>query len=424
MKKPFSFTITHKLGQRARVGYIDTPHGRINTPAFIAVGTKATVKAITNEQILALGAEAVLGNTYHLYLSPGHDLIEKAGGLGKFMSWKGPTFTDSGGFQVFSLGAAWSGKGQSGVSKISMRGKDPLPTVTTTKNLETLDPDEPASTHKPFATIDEDGVTFKSILDGSMHRFTPEDSMHIQHGIGADIMFAFDECTSPHAPYEYQVEAMERTHRWAKRSLDAHRKVHDMSNSKKTDSKPYQALFGVVQGGRHKDLRKESAQTLGAMDFDGFGIGGSFDKDDIYSVVGWTNDFLPENKPRHLLGIGEPEDFFGGIENGADTFDCVTPTRLGRNGTLYTSRGKIHLKNAEYVNDFGKIDDCNCSTCTNYTPAYLCHLYKNHEILGATLGSIHNLYFAVNLVKKIRQSIIDGTYEQFKADFLGKYNPK
>lgn len=427
----FNFTISKRLGKRARAGYIDTPHGRINTPAFIAVGTKATVKALTTEQVKSLGAEAVLGNTYHLYLTPGDDLVRDAGGLGQFMNWQGPTFTDSGGFQVFSLGAAWAGNGQSSGSKIAERGKTPLVLNSQNNGQEnennststSNDGDESDNTHKAFARIDEDGVNFKSIIDGTMHRFTPESSMAIQHNLGADIMFAFDECTSPFAPYEYQVEAMNRTHRWAERSLDAHRAVHNPGSAENSlRSKPYQALFGVVQGGRHKDLREESARVIGSMDFDGFGIGGSFDKEDMYTTVGWVNDILPEGKPRHLLGIGEPEDFFGGIENGADTFDCVTPTRLGRNGTLYTSRGKIHMKNAEYTRDFGKIDpECECEVCSNYTPAYISHLYRSHEMLAGTLGSVHNLYFVVNLVKRIRQSILDGSYDKLKEDFFSKY---
>lgn len=433
----FSFTITNRHGKRARAGYIDTPHGRINTPAFISVGTKATVKALTTEQVQSLGAEAVLGNTYHLYLAPGDELIRDAGGIGHFMNWKGPTFTDSGGFQVFSLGAAWNGTGQASSSKIAERGKVSL--VASQPYNDGVADDETGSstnTHKPFAKIDDDGVSFKSIIDGSMHRFTPERSMEIQHNIGADIMFAFDECTSPLSPYEYQVIAMNRTHEWAQRSLDAHRKVHKPGGGKiapdrdsrvgiVADARPYQALFGVVQGGRHKDLRQESARIIGGMDFDGFGIGGSFDKEDMYSTVGWVNDILPEGKPRHLLGIGEPEDFFGGIENGGDTFDCVTPTRLGRNGTLYTSKGKIHMKNSEYIRDFGRIDeDCGCVVCSSYTPAYLSHLYRSHEMLAGTLGSMHNLYFLINLVTRIRESVIDGTYEDFKVGFLNKYKSR
>lgn len=390
------FNIEKELGNgRGRVGKIETIHGIIETPAFIVVGTKSTVKALTPEQVSELGAQAVLANTYHLYLQPGDDLLKKAGGLHNFMNWHGPTFTDSGGFQAFSLGAAFNNN----ASKISDR------------NNEVERNDENIS--EKLAKVTEEGVEFKSIIDGSTHFFTPEKSIEIQHNIGADIIFAFDECTSPHASYEYQKEAMNRTHRWAKRSLDFHEKNNNNG----------QALFGIVQGGRYEDLRKESARIISSMNFDGFGIGGSFDKEDIYTAVGWVNDELPKGKPRHLLGIGEPADLFGGIENGIDTFDCVTPTRIARNGSLYTKNGKINILNAKFVNDFGKIDDdCACYTCLHYTPAYLSHLFRSKEMLGATLASIHNLYFIVNLVKKIRQSILDDRFFEFKEDFLKNYS--
>ena len=267
-----------------------------------------------------------------------------------------------------------------------------------------------------LAKITEDGVTFKSVIDGSSHHFTPEKSIEIQHSIGADMIFAFDECTSPTASYEYQKEAMERTHRWAQRSLD----YHKANNGKKTGYE--QALLGIVQGGRHEDLRKESARIIGGMDFDGFGIGGSFDKEDMYTVVGWVNDVLPKEKPRHMLGIGEPIDLFGGIENGIDTFDCVTPTRIARNGGLYTREGRINILNAKYINDFSKIDaECECYTCKNYTVAYISHLFRAKEMLAATLASIHNLYFIVNLVKKIRNSMLEDRFEEFKENWLKRY---
>jgi queuine tRNA-ribosyltransferase len=415
----FSFEIEKRLaGKGARAGKLTTPHGVIETPAFVTVGTKATVKALTPEHVGGsaalgfVGAQVVLANTYHLYLEPGDEIVRDAGGLGKFMNWPGPTMTDSGGFQVFSLGAAFGKK----VGKISPE-----------KNREEID--EPVSVHETLAKIDEDGVSFKSVIDGSSHRFTPERSMEIQHNIGADIMFAFDECTSPHASYEYQRQAMDRTHRWAQRSLEYHRAHLKKTVRKAANDSPDQALFGIVQGGRHKDLREESARVIGAMTFDGFGIGGSFDKEDMYSVVGWVNDILPENKPRHLLGIGEPADIFGGIENGADLFDCVAPTRLARNGNLYSlgggANGRININNAKYRTDFGKIaigsdgKVCDCYTCMNYTPAYLSHLFRSKEMLAATLASIHNLHFIVTLVTRIRQSILDGTFVEFKKHFLG-----
>ena len=435
----FSFKIEKRLEKsegmahaRGRAGVLHTPHGVIQTPAFVTVGTKATVKALTPEQVASLGAQVVLANTYHLYLEPGEQIMRDAGGLHAFMNWQGPTMTDSGGFQVFSLGAAFghsvnedaaqkSGDAMSGgaksarkIGKIALRGAPPSTVDDVAYGVEHTT----TSPHQAFAKIDEDGVNFKSVIDGTMHRFTPERSIEIQHHIGADMIFAFDECTSPYASYEYQKIAMDRTHRWATRSLDYH-KAHVKKDG--VTNMPLQALFGIVQGGRHEDLRKESAKIIGGMDFDGFGIGGSFDKEDMYSVVGWVNDILPEEKPRHLLGIGEPADFFGGIENGADLFDCVAPTRLARNGSLYTAHGRINIHNARYVNDFGKIDACGCYTCMHYTPAYLSHLFRSKEMLAATLASIHNLYFTVNLVKKIRQSIIDGTFHQFKTDFLKNY---
>jgi len=375
-----------------RAGVLSTPHGDIETPAFVTVGTKATVKALSPEQVSFLGAQVVLANTYHLFLQPGDEIVRNAGGLHKFMNWSGPTMTDSGGFQAFSLGAAFG----TSVSKIA-KGDGVG---------EKGSQEEPA-----LAKIDEDGVTFKSPLDGKEHKFTPERSIEIQHNIGADMIFAFDECTSPNASYEYQKEAMDRTHRWAERSLIAHEKM----NTK-------QALFGIVQGGRFEDLRKESAKIIAGMNFDGFGIGGSFDKEDMYSVVGWVNKILPEEKPRHLLGIGDPVDLFGGIENGTDLFDCVAPTRIARNGTLYTTKGKINILNTKFQNDFTPIEDkCECYTCKNYTKSYLAHLFRAKEMFGGTLASIHNLYFIVNLVKDIRQSIIDGNFEEFKEEFLERY---
>ncbi len=390
----FSFEVEKKIpGLRARLGKITTTHGEIKTPTFAVVGTKATVKALTPEQVKSLGAEVVLSNTYHLYLEPGDERLKKQGGLGKFMNWSGPTITDSGGFQVFSLGVAF---GQS-VSKIASTEKQPQES-------------EEEGVGK-LASIDDDGVTFSSHLDGSKHRFTPERSIEIQHNIGADIIFAFDECTSPHASYEYQKEAMERTHRWGERSLAKHQALGGE-----------QALFGIVQGGRHRDLREESARVIGAMDFAGYGIGGSFDKEDMYSVVGWVNDILPENKPRHLLGIGEPGDIFGGIENGADLFDCVAPTRFARNGSLYTRAGRINIFNNSFRDDTGPIDEkCDCTTCANYSRAYLAHLFRAKEMLAGTLASVHNLRFIIRLFEDIRKSLDDGTFGTLKKEFLTNY---
>ena len=413
----FSFKIEKKLNGEipsalGRAGVISTPHGKINTPAFIVVGTKATVKALTVEQLLESGVESVLANTYHLFLEPGEDVVKEAGGLNKFMNLNAPTWTDSGGFQVFSLGAAF-GKGISKFSKDKDKGEvgdidayiDERPNIYNKKL---------AQSHGKLCIVDEEGVTFTSHIDGSMHRFTPERSIEIQHKLGADIMFAFDECTSPTADREYQKEALDRTHRWAKRSILAHKQNYSALKE--------QWLFGIVQGGLEQDFRRESAEELSKMDFDGYGIGGCFNKDGLAESLKIVNNILPEEKPRHLLGIGEPVDLFIGIENGIDTFDCVTPTRIARTGSVYTSNGTINLLNAKYRNDFSSIDEeVHSYTSKNYTKAYLSHLFRSNEMLGATLASMHNIYFIVNLVKDIRQSIIEDRFCQFKAEFLGRY---
>jgi len=396
----FKFSIQDELrGTLARAGEITTPHGAIQTPAFITVGTKATVKAVLPEQVKELGAQAVLANTYHLYLKPGNDTVREMGGLHTFMNWNGPTFTDSGGFQVFSLGEAY-GKG---VSKVAS-GDD---------NVQA----DKRPTGKRLAKVDDEGVTFRSHIDGSTHRLTPEKSMQIQHDLGADIIFAFDECTSPQASYEYQKQALERTHAWAARSLSEHQHLGVSSPEQK-----YQALFGIVQGGRHEDLRRHSAEVIGGMEFDGFGIGGSFNKDDMGTAVRWVNETLPKDKPRHLLGIGEPIDLFEGIENGVDTFDCVSPTRVARNSAVYTPTGRVNLSNTKYMRDPGSIvAGCACYTCQNYTVAYLSHLVRADEMLSATLLSIHNLHFITQLVADIRASLLDGSFFALKEKVLGSY---
>lgn len=398
--KSINFSITKELpGKLGRVGVLETPHGTISTPAFVTVGTKATVKSLTTEQVAGLGAQVVLANTYHLYLEPGEKVLQKAGGLHDFMQWHGPTMTDSGGFQVFSLGVAFGKK----------TGK-----LADIEQVIIGDEIEEKDAAGKLAKIDEDGVTFKSYKNGSEHRFTPERSIEIQHHIGADMIFAFDECTSPNAPYEYQKEAMDRTHRWGKRSLDAHRKNKNAAKK--------QGLFGIVQGGRHRDLREESAQVLAEMDFDGYGIGGSFDKKDIHTAVGWVNAILPRDKPRHLLGIGEPLDLFGAVENGCDLFDCVAPTRMGRNGSLYTANGRINIFNTHFMNDFSPVDSaCDCYTCKSFTRAYLSHLFRSQEMLAATLASIHNLRFIISLVEKMRTAILDDSFESLKTSFIARY---
>lgn len=420
------FLIEKKLKNKlGRAGKIKTSHGVIETPAFIAVGTKATVKSLTPEQIKNIGAQAVLGNTYHLYLQPGDKVIKKAGGLGKFMNWKEPTVTDSGGFQVFSLGAGF-GTSENKFQSVKHRVSGRSDVARSVFNV---------SSHGKLVKIDEDGVEFRSHIDGSKHYFTPEKSIEIQHNIGADIIFAFDECTSPNAEYDYQKQAMERTHRWAQRSLSKHKELQKVAREKSLfhhkvgrqsfGERGEQAIFGIVQGGRFEDLRKESARFIRSIDFDGFGIGGSFSKEDLNEVLVWINSILSEEKPRHLLGIGEPIDLFIGIENGIDMFDCVSPTRIARTGTLYTKHGRINIVQSKYASDFSKIEEyCKCYTCENYTKAYLSHLFRAGEMLAATLASIHNLYFIVNLVKNIRQSILDDIFFTLKDEFINNYYGK
>lgn len=437
--KAITFKIEKKLdGHLGRAGVINTPHGVIETPSFVVVGTKGTVKSLTREHLKEIGSQVVLANTYHLYLQPGDGLIKEAGGLHKFMNWEGPMMTDSGGFQVFSLGVAY-GKELSKVVSVT----DPSLLIPERSTAEDGVP--------RLATIGNDGVSFRSHIDGSLHYITPEKSIEIQHNLGADIIFAFDECTSPTENDRYQDEALSRTHAWAKRSLIKHKELENIKKEKASQkilfersrdlgdgigARPSQkelsatllntelpqALFGIVQGGRSEELRKKSAKIIGEMDFDGFGIGGSFAKEDMSQAVKWVNEELPEEKPRHLLGIGEPEDLFSGIENGVDLFDCVGPTRIARNGTLFTKNGKINITNAKFVKDFEKIDgDCECYTCKNYTRSYLSHLFRAKEMLGATLASIHNVYFITNLVKQIRRSILDNKFFEFKKEFLVNY---
>lgn len=399
-----NFTIQKEMsGKLGRAGVLATPHGDIQTPAFVTVGTKGAVKALSPAQVTEVGAQVVLANTYHLYLEPGEKLVAQAGGLHKFMGWQGPTMTDSGGFQVFSLGAAFGKK----IGKLGAHAEVGIATDTEEKNTAREGAMKPA-------TIDEDGVTFSSYKDGSEHRFTPERSIAIQHDIGADMIFAFDECTSPEAPYDYQKTAMERTHRWAERSLLAHK-----ANS---EASARQGLFGIVQGGRHRDLREESARTLARMDFDGYGIGGSFEKKDMDTAVGWVSALLPKEKPRHLLGIGDPADLFGAVENGADIFDCVAPTRMARNGALYTSRGRINIWNARFREDFSPVDaECDCYTCMTHTRAYVAHLFRAREMSAGILASIHNLRFIIRMVERMRESILNDSFDEYKKNFFEKY---
>jgi len=363
----FSFEVKKSIpGSLGRTGEITTPHGVIQTPAFIPVGTKATVKSVLPESISSISAQAVLSNAYHLYLQPGPEILDDAGGLSKFMNWDKPTFTDSGGFQVMSLGV--------GFKKVIDMGGDSL-------NSD----DVIAEKRERLAHVDDDGVTFKSHLDGSMHRFTPEISMQVQHKIGADIMFAFDELTTLHNTRKYQERSLERTRLWAH--------LGEMETS--------------------------------GISFDGFGMGGALDKSMLGTIVSWMAEELPVNKPRHLLGIGEPADLFAGVENGADTFDCVAPTREARTSAVYSPDGRFNLSNSAFRKDFSPIDsECKCYTCTNYTRAYLNHLFKAKEMVASTLATIHNLHFIVNLVDRMRHSINDGDFQEFKKDFLGRYQSR
>lgn len=387
----------------ARTGTISTPHGTIQTPAFIPVATKATVKAVRPEEMTELGAQAVLANAYHLNLQPGTDVLDAAGGLGQFMNWQGPTFTDSGGFQVMSLGSGFKKTINMDAGRVA-------------------DDNAVAPEHERRAFVDEDGVTFKSHIDGAVHRFSPEISMKLQHEIGADIIFAFDELTTLFNTREYQEESLERTRRWAQRCLASHRQL-----TEERSHRPYQALFGVLQGAQYKDLRRQAARDLAAMDsdgqgFDGFGIGGALEKENLGLIISWVCEELPENKPRHLLGISEPEDFFTAIENGADTFDCVQPSRVARNGRVYTPDGYFNVPQAKFRLDFSPIQsDCLCYTCRNYSKAYLHHLFKAKEMLYSTLCTIHNEYYTVRLVDQIRESIIEGRFAEFREETLGRY---
>jgi queuine tRNA-ribosyltransferase len=399
MSKGFKFTIDRELGggTLARTGTIQTPHGAIQTPAFIVVGTQASVKAMTPEMVRSVNAQAVLANAYHLYLQPGHRIIEKAGGLGKFMNWPGPTFTDSGGFQVLSLG--------SGYKKV----------INMDAGAEAEDVIAPAKERKALVT--DEGVVFTSHLDGNQHNFTPELSMRIQQALGADIMMAFDELTSLLDPYEYQVESLARTEKWATRCLSEVDKLRV-----KHPARPYQALFGVIQGAQYEDLRRGTSQRLGALPFDGYGIGGAIQKEKLGDIVRWVNEELPPAKPKHMLGISEPGDIFAAIEAGVDTFDCVSPTRVARNGSFYTYEGRRNIANAANKQTFKPlINDCSCYTCQNYTRAYLHHLTKAREILGATLLSLHNEHFIIKLVDDIRASIKDASFASLRRDWLKRY---
>ena len=361
------------------------------------------MKAVLPEAVADTGAQAVLANAYHLYLQPGSDIVDEAGGLGAFMNWPGPTFTDSGGFQVMSLGA--------GFKKVLAMD---------TKGMASDDVIAEGKTRR--AHVDDDGVTFKSHLDGTMHRFTPEVSMGIQHQLGADIMFAFDELTTLMNTRAYQESSVDRTHAWAIRCLAEHERL-----TQERAGKPYQALFGVIQGAQYEDLRRRAARDLAELEvdgrsFDGFGLGGALEKENLGQIISWMVDELPEDKPRHLLGISEPDDLFAAVEMGADTFDCVNPSRVARNAAIYTADGRYNVNTARHRRSFIPLEEgCDCYTCTHYTRAYLHHLFKAKEMLSSTLATIHNERFTVRLVDNIRQSLKEGTFYEFRDEFLGRF---
>lgn len=400
------FQIDHRATDtRARAGVIHTAHGDIETPGFMPVATQATVKGLTPQDLYDLETQLIICNTYHLALRPGAEQIAQLGGLHKFMNWDRPISTDSGGFQVFSLGAAI----RDGVGKIA----DIFP------DEAMRDDAEIKGDRTPLCKIDDNGVTFNSHLDGSIIRLTPEKSIELQHQLGADFILAFDECTSPLDTPEYTREALGRTHRWAVRCLEQHERTR----------REYQTLFGIVQGGAYRDLREESAHVIGGLPFGGLAIGGSLgrSKDDMHAILDWTIPLLPDGKPRHLLGIGEIEDILNGVERGIDLFDCAAPTRWARNGALIVSRAtaqneqiknnRLTIANARFTLDTAPIDPtCDCFTCTHHSRAYLHHLHRAKELTFYRLASIHNLYQILTFMRKVREAIKHDRWNEFRAE--------
>lgn len=408
-RKEFSFTTKTRLSSTAegkgcdgarygRTGVIHTPHGDIQTPAFVPVATQAAMKAVLPETMKDLGAQCMLSNAFHLYERPGADVLNEAGGLGKFMNWDRPTFTDSGGFQVLSLGAGF--KKTLAMDITGMKSDDVI-----------------AAGKERMAFVDEDGVTFKSPLNGAKHRFSAEISMGIQHKLGADIMFAFDELTTLMNTRRYQEESVERTFRWAKRCVVEHQRL-----TEERVGKPYQALYGVVQGANYEDLRRHAAEQIASLDFDGVGIGGAIEKRIIGDTCAWICDAMPENRPRHVLGIAAVDDIFACVENGGDTFDCVAPARCGRNGAIFTRHGRYNVKRAEFKHDQRPLEEgCDCYTCTHYSRMYVDHLLRASEMNGFTLATIHNERFFVKLLDDIRASLDGGYFEEFRDETLAHY---
>ena len=353
----------------ARLGIVHTPHGSFETPTFMPVGTQATVKAMSPEELKEMNAGIILSNTYHLWLRPGNDIAKEAGGLHKFMNWDRPILTDSGGFQVFSL--------------------------------------------SQFRKIEEEGVHFRNHLNGDKLFLSPEKAMEIQNDLGSDIMMAFDECPPYPATHEYMLQSVDRTTRWAKRCKEAHQRPDE------------QGLFGIIQGGEYEDLRRRSAEALVELDFPGYAVGGlsvGEPKDVMNRVLDFTTPLMPADKPRYLMGVGSPDSLIDGSIRGIDMFDCVLPTRIARNGTLMTSEGRMVLKNAKYARDFRPIDEnCDCYTCKNYTRAYVRHLLRTEETFGLRLTSYHNLRFLIKLMEDVRQAIREDRLGDFKEEFFEKY---
>ena len=398
----FSFELLGKA-DRARAGEWMTPHGSIQTPSFVAVGTQGTVKSLSVEDLREIGNQVIIANAYHLHLQPGEELIESMGGLHRFMGWQGPLITDSGGFQIFSLGA---GK-EHGVGKIA-----PIFPVEQDRGGHLS-----WKTGKPLVKVDDDGVEFVSYLDGSPHRFTPEGVIEIEKRLGADVILVLDECTSPLHDYHYTRVAMARTHRWALRALEAFQRT---SNST-------QALLGIVQGGAYQDLRQESASFIADQTFDGYAIGGSLgsSKEEMHQVLDWTLPLLPPDKPRHLLGIGEVGDIFEVVKRGIDLFDCVAPTRMARTGTLLVKSAKrfrINILNRQFKDDARPIQEgCHCYTCCHHSRAYVRHLFLAKEVLAIRLATVHNLYFVESLMGQIRAAIRERRFAALEKEWLGQF---
>lgn len=403
------FEITHAdKATRARNGVMHTDHGDIETPVFMPVGTQATVKGLDSADLENLDAQIILANAYHLHLRPGENPVSRFGGLHKFMNWNRPILTDSGGFQVFSLGKEIAKSGLSEKGECNNQAK--------------------------LVKIDDNGVTFRSHIDGSTHRFTPESAIEIQHKLGADIIMAFDECTPDDVGKKYTREAMERTHRWAERCIRAHKELSSHAQGKVAEGRrggSNQFLFGIIQGANHRELREESARAISTMNFDGIAIGGEsvgFDMEATKKILDWVSPIIPKDRPHYAMGVGvSPSDLFEVVERGADMFDCVAPTRMARNGALFArTRGRkkqgekyrININNARYADDKLPIDPgCGCSTCANYSRAYLRHLFTAQELTAYRLATIHNVFFMLNLMREMRDAIRQNRFSELKKEW-------